>query len=652
MVDANGSDDSARTQGHAPTERMTPDAFATLWATFGFGDAPLMGVGDTLRPPREASDRTSGSAASVERALRELPAALDLERGQLLGRGGMGEVYCSVQQALGREVAVKVVLGDGGERRHQLLREAWAMGAVEHPNVVPVHQLGLDHTGAPQIVMKKISGLSLHERLIDPRRASSPAEIRSNIEVLMEVARALEFAHSRGIVHRDVKSENVMIGEYGEVYLLDWGLALGTREEHRGRLRMAADVVQPEGTPVYMAPEMINRTLGELGPLTDVYLLGGTLHEILTGRAPHRGNNLMGVISSIVLDERQPEYPPTASAELQAIAERALSYRPEDRFESVRAFRLAVAEALEHAESTALAEESASRLGRLRALTSSGLGDEDPSPVARDLFTEGVFGCDQALRTWPNNPLAKRTRAELLVTMGELELEAGQLDSAKSTLARLDEPPPQLMQRLSAALSDRAKEEAELANRRHDDDLSIAALIRVRITWGLAFLASGYSLSIALLGPDNPSLRSGGVALLGTTLLLLAVGGFVLLSRAGRGAALRNQVNRKIMLGMLVVAAGIVLTRLHGILQGESYELLATRTMLVWAVTAGVLGVGVDRRVLLASLWSLAAWIGCIVWPSQALYFTAFGYFSSFATLAIIWSRDARSDGGLEVGSE
>ena len=626
---------------------MTPDAFATLWATFGFGATSDIRAGDTLRP-REPSD---AGGSGVERALAELPAALDLERGPLLGRGGMGEVYSSVQQALGREVAVKVVLGDGDERRHQLLREAWAMGAVEHPNVVPVHQLGIDHTGAPQIVMKKISGQSLHERLID-RRSFRTAEIRRDLEVLIEVARALEFAHSRGIVHRDVKPENVMIGEYGEVYLLDWGLAVGTRQEHQGRLRMAADVIQPEGTPMYMAPEMINRSLGEIGPLTDVYLLGGVLHEILTGRAPHRGDNLMAVISSVVLDERESEYPPTASVELAAIAERALSYRAEDRFESARGFRLAVAEALAHAESTALAEESTVRLRRLQELTSEGLGDESRARAARDLFTEGVFGCDQALRAWPANPLAVDTRAELLTTMGKLELDAGQLDSARATLERLEEVPPGLAKRLSDSLADRAEEEAELANRRHDDDLSVAAQIRVRITWGLAILASLYPLSIGLLSQGNPFFRSEVVVLFGNTVLLVAVGGFLLLSRLGRGAALRNQVNRKIMLGMLVVVIGNFLTRLHGTMQGDRYELLATRTMLVWAVGAGMLGVGVDRRILLASLWSLAAWIGCVIWPSHALFLISLGYFTSFSTLAIVWSRDARRGKGEASATE
>ncbi|MFN7700504.1 MAG: serine/threonine-protein kinase, partial [Deltaproteobacteria bacterium] len=179
----------------------------------------------------------------------------------VLGVGGMGVVKLGQQRSLERAVALKS-LKDGLESpsaRLKLLREAWITGKLEHPNIVPVHDLGVDERGEPRIVLKRIEGASWSSLLTDRdevrRRFDSEDLLEWNLRVLLEVARALHFAHARGIVHRDLKPENVMIGSFGEVYLVDWGLAVALEDDGTSRLPLARDATELAGTPSYMAPE-------------------------------------------------------------------------------------------------------------------------------------------------------------------------------------------------------------------------------------------------------------------------------------------------------------------------------------------------------------------------------------------------------------
>ncbi len=208
----------------------------------------------------------------------------------LLGEGGMGRVYEARHHSLGRDVAVKTLLDpENPERVCALITEGAITGSLEHPNIPPIHQLGVAAGGHPVLVMKRILGVPWGDLLRDKghdgwRCLQTRDQLVANVEVLMAVARAVQFAHSRGIVHRDIKPDNVLIDETGEVYLVDWGIAT---EISNGP---GEGIV---GTPGFLAPEMV--MLDELSARTDVYLLGATLHYVLTGdyqetgRRPHRG---------------------------------------------------------------------------------------------------------------------------------------------------------------------------------------------------------------------------------------------------------------------------------------------------------------------------------------------------------------------------
>jgi len=240
----------------------------------------------TIRP---TADPVEGDLEALRwlDELRERGGEERLRPGALLGAGGMGMVRAALQESLGREVAVKALRSEGAtpHKMLRLLREAWVTGALEHPNIIPVHALHLDESGAPQVVLKKIEGRPWSDFLAEPELLPGDGDpLGWHLGVLRSVCNALAFAHSRGIVHRDVKPENVMVGAFGEVYLADWGIALAFDESASPRVPRARENEMLAGTPCYMAPEMARGAPAD--PRTDVYLLGATLFEVLAGKRP------------------------------------------------------------------------------------------------------------------------------------------------------------------------------------------------------------------------------------------------------------------------------------------------------------------------------------------------------------------------------
>ena len=214
----------------------------------------------------------------------------------LLGEGGMGRVLLGHQSLPKREVAIKTPKDNEDKSFYfALLHEAMVMGSLEHPNIVPVHQVIVTEDAELKVVMKKIQGDSLSD--VIEKKAMRGEILRKGIGTLIPVCNALEFAHDKGIIHRDVKPENIMLGSFGEVYLLDWGTALNLMEiakSPRGVL----------GTPSYMAPEMLFGDPLLIDARSDIYLLGATLHEMLTGKKRHSGSSLPAVLLSV--DRSEP----------------------------------------------------------------------------------------------------------------------------------------------------------------------------------------------------------------------------------------------------------------------------------------------------------------------------------------------------------
>ena len=215
--------------------------------------------------------------------------------GDVIGRGGIGEIVAAHDLRIGRNVAIKRLrtAQPTPEETSRFLREARIQGRLEHPAIAPVHELGRDKQGRPYFAMKRLAGVTLADLLAAP----SPNRPRL-LRAFTEVCQAIDFAHSRGVVHRDLKPSNIMLGDFGDVYVLDWGLARVVGEA-------VSEVVTEDiesldiktgdllGTPGYMAPELLHKA-AEAGRPADVYALGSILFEILAGEPLHpRGPNAL-----------------------------------------------------------------------------------------------------------------------------------------------------------------------------------------------------------------------------------------------------------------------------------------------------------------------------------------------------------------------
>ena len=237
----------------------------------------------------------------------------------------------------------------------------------------------------------------------------------------MQLCNAVAYAHSRGVVHRDIKPGNVLLGEYGEVYLADWGIARRIGEA-QGPLA---------GSPAYMAPEMLG---GRADERTDVYLLGATLHHVLTGQPRHRGpmaEALRSVTASAPFD-----YAPTVPTDLAAVCNRACAPDPAERYPDASELRAAVRAHLRLRATRGLLETAEARA---RALT--GLPPGAPAAAVDATFTESRFGFEQASREL--EAIAERVDETIRTTFRmELERATSGRDRLLATMARRELAPP------------------------------------------------------------------------------------------------------------------------------------------------------------------------------------------------------------------
>ena len=285
--------------------------------------------GGTATPTQDTIVPASHRAADV---VVELPPP-GYDIGALIGKGGMGEVVAAHDLRIGRDVAIKRMRSahpDAGQVA-RFLREARIQARLDHPAIVPVYELGIDGAGKPYFTMKRLAGVTLAQRLTE--RAPLPLLLRAFIDVCL----AVELAHSRAVIHRDLKPANIMLGDYGEVYVLDWGVARVLddpsvpRQEDIDTLDGSTSAGAMLGTPGYMAPEQVNGHA--VGPAADVYALGAILFEILTAQPLHpRGEGALG--STLTMPQQAPAKRAAdrqIAPELDAACHGALAEAPEAR---------------------------------------------------------------------------------------------------------------------------------------------------------------------------------------------------------------------------------------------------------------------------------------------------------------------------------
>jgi serine/threonine protein kinase/tetratricopeptide (TPR) repeat protein len=383
---------------------LTPEEQRARLAALEKEDSDLaQHVADLLRDDREADERIdkgalahlpSGALSGLEGEVDEFTSKVmerlgdhqgSFRRYEIKGevaRGGQGVVLRIRDEVLDRDLAMKVVLGDGDSERTgktprvdtktlgRFLEEAQVTGSLNHPGIVPVHDLGLDGRGRAYFTMKLVKGKTLMDVFAELAEGRGDWTQTQVLGVLLKVCDAVSYAHAKGIVHRDLKPSNIMVGPFGEVYVMDWGLAkiLGQEDEKDTRLRPESapsksgapseshdprserkdsplhtkdgDVL---GTPAYMSPEQATGRVTDMGPPSDVYAMGAMLYHLIAQHMPYvaLGTRLSdyAVLAQVKTGPPRPleEEAPEAPAELVAICDKAMGREPAERYADMSA---------------------------------------------------------------------------------------------------------------------------------------------------------------------------------------------------------------------------------------------------------------------------------------------------------------------------
>jgi serine/threonine-protein kinase len=581
----------------ARTLRIAPGQLADVATTIAKNP-------DSTIEPADRSADTGGRQALVDLGEQrgEQGIAAGLTLGTTIGEGGMGIVRLATQRSLGRRVAVKT-LREEAKSDHatlRLLREAWVTGSLEHPNIVPVYDLGLDDDGSPIIVLKHIEGAEWSSLVRDEgqmrTRFGAGDLLEHNLRIFIAVCNAVSLAHAKGVIHRDLKPENVMIGRFGEVYLVDWGIAVSLKDDPTGRLPLASEAKDLAGTPCYMAPEMLGAG-ASLSERTDVYLLGAVLYEILTGKPPHTGS-FQQIVASILLSN--PAFPPSVPPELAEIAKKAMSRDPKDRWASPDEVKERIEWYLRHRGALALSMEAARRLAQMRELMTAP-GDAGTRDRIYHLFAEARFGFRQAMSACEDDAIARRGLHDTIETIVVYELERGTAEAAAAALAELEDAPASLRERVAEALARRDKERERIARlERLDADLdpSIGRRTRVAATFFLGVVWTLAPFGAAWL--DRRYDAHPAWFMYAWTIALVVLGGAVF--KWGRESLSKTLVNRRLRaIGMTCFAMQLVL-EVGCNWMSVPFDTNITLHFFLWATVTCAVSVFLDKR-----LWAAAA---------------------------------------------
>lgn len=438
----------------------------TLWDS-AVGSVPGHDAGDGRSDLSPAIDRTFSDRAfdrlrqcdvvDVDVDADAIDAA-DYKLERKLGEGGMGDVFKARQESLDRMLALKLIKPLAGrkraqlkkagrleaveaERRQQFLSEAIVTGDLDHPNIVPIHDVALTSNGDLFYSMKLVTGTPWSEVIKDKSRDE-------NLEILLKAADAVGFAHTRHVVHRDIKPENIMLGSFGVVMVMDWGLALPIAD--LGKPNSIFKTSGLGGTPAFMAPEMATGPIENIGTASDIYLLGATLFMIVAGYAPHQAKNVTECLQA-VRSNKIRDVPQEKHDELLDIALKAMASRPQDRYPNVESFQQAIRDYRAHSESISLAARATEDLQR---------GKESGS---YDDFSRAAYRFDEAIKSWSGNERAREGLAETKLAHAGVAYNKGDFDLGLSLLSEEVPEHQPVIRKLRSGIEERDSRETRLA---------------------------------------------------------------------------------------------------------------------------------------------------------------------------------------------
>ncbi len=559
--------------------------------------AQSSGVGSaaTLLPPQN-SDLSLWEAFA---ATTMGGSAAPLKMGRTLAEGGMGIVKIAEQRALGRMVVVKTMRGEGGHQQtQQVLREAWATGALEHPNIVPVHDIRVDENGAPVIILKRIEGDSwadlMHDAGTVRERYGASDLLKWNLDVLRQITQAIRYAHSKGILHRDLKPDNVMIGEFGEVYLVDWGIALRLDDREDSPLQAARDQTAMAGTPCYLAPEM----LGDhpLDHRTDIYLLGAVLFEILAGDPPHSTESMQALVRDIRAS--CPTFPDGTSPDLESICKQAMAASMDERFEDASAFADALRKHTTHRESELLAMEADEKRRVMNDLLAS---DNVEKQVEKQLLYQhfGVirYAYSRSIDIWPDNHDAARGLRKARIALIEFELAQENPQSALSILNEMNSPPSELVRQVNEQLDAQRALQQELDQFRLNSNESLGRRTRIFV---LSVLGLLWTVIPFVEHFSQSAWRNsyGGMVMASGILWALAL----LMFYWARESLMKTAFNRKLSFILNATFPAQIIFFIGMAFLDAPFVHIEILMLLIWGIFAAVTVGAVDKRFAPAAL--------------------------------------------------
>jgi WD40 repeat protein/serine/threonine protein kinase len=421
---------------------------------------------------------------------------VDYDLLNVLGEGGMGVVYNARQASIDREVAVKMLkpeMAASATHRRKFLSEVAVTGELDHPNIVPIYDLGQNSEGALFYSMKKVSGTPWAQVI-------RKTPLLENLSILMKVADAVAFAHARGVVHRDLKPENVMLGDFGEVLVLDWGLAVAT-EGHRPTPNVST-TFNIAGSPAYMAPELVFGPMEAIGRHSDVYLLGAILFECITGRPPHGGKSAKDCLKNAA---RNVILPTEKRGELLEIALRAMHTDTARRHPTVQAFQQAIRDYQAHSESIVLCERADVEL--TQATESNDYRD----------YSRALFAYEEALQLWPGNDHAKSGVSRAKLQYAASALAKSDFDLGLSLVDQKDPAHESVHKQLAEAKVERDARQQRLARARRVM-AALAALVFLAVSVGvvvasyLAYVARASELKAIASAEDARQKQKQAIA--------------------------------------------------------------------------------------------------------------------------------------------